>query len=286
MDLDRARRYLSLVESRDPNDPLEQEVRDLFARLKVEAVGKGDQEFAKDLWCCETVLKVQNEYLKAFGQMKNGTYYEGWCTLERVEIALNSLKRHFDIAPENDIYKISFIETHTERFQSLFPYKIFLSPGALYLERRCTICGAVVSLRNHCGHVPGEIYNGELCTREVTQADLLELSLVTNPVQKYSVAFMQDQNDEINGDGYDYSLVRYVMRGLREPFHGWNALRTKRRHPHAKYRNVGRNDPCPCESGKKYKLCCLREKGVLRPHLEVTFDLPPPQDLPQIEYNY
>ena len=22
-------------------------------------------------------------------------------------------------------------------------------------------------------------------------------------------------------------------------------------------RNVGRNDPCPCGSGKKYKKCCL-----------------------------
>ena len=25
---------------------------------------------------------------------------------------------------------------------------------------------------------------------------------------------------------------------------------------------VGRNDPCPCGSGKKYKNCCGRPKGV------------------------
>jgi preprotein translocase subunit SecA len=24
----------------------------------------------------------------------------------------------------------------------------------------------------------------------------------------------------------------------------------------AAFRNVGRNDPCPCGSGKKYKRCC------------------------------
>lgn len=24
---------------------------------------------------------------------------------------------------------------------------------------------------------------------------------------------------------------------------------------------VGRNDPCPCGSGKKYKQCCLSKKG-------------------------
>ncbi|WP_349291374.1 SEC-C metal-binding domain-containing protein, partial [Planococcus beigongshangi] len=25
---------------------------------------------------------------------------------------------------------------------------------------------------------------------------------------------------------------------------------------------VGRNDPCPCGSGKKYKKCCGREEAV------------------------
>ncbi len=28
-----------------------------------------------------------------------------------------------------------------------------------------------------------------------------------------------------------------------------------------KYTKVGRNDPCPCGSGKKYKKCCLGQKG-------------------------
>ena len=28
---------------------------------------------------------------------------------------------------------------------------------------------------------------------------------------------------------------------------------------------VGRNDPCPCGSGKKYKACCLNKEAVSRP---------------------
>jgi hypothetical protein len=28
---------------------------------------------------------------------------------------------------------------------------------------------------------------------------------------------------------------------------------------------VGRNDPCTCGSGKKYKLCCARKEGTLSP---------------------
>jgi uncharacterized protein YchJ len=35
-------------------------------------------------------------------------------------------------------------------------------------------------------------------------------------------------------------------------FKNWN-LYTKKR----KYRKIGRNDTCPCGSGRKYKKCCL-----------------------------
>ena len=28
----------------------------------------------------------------------------------------------------------------------------------------------------------------------------------------------------------------------------------------ADHKEVGRNDPCPCGSGKKYKQCCMKKK--------------------------
>ena len=33
--------------------------------------------------------------------------------------------------------------------------------------------------------------------------------------------------------------------------------KTVKKQPVAKKAKVGRNDPCPCGSGKKYKNCCL-----------------------------
>jgi uncharacterized protein YecA (UPF0149 family) len=29
-----------------------------------------------------------------------------------------------------------------------------------------------------------------------------------------------------------------------------------------KSKNIGRNDPCPCGSGKKYKKCCLNKDAT------------------------
>src|SRR5579883_2742382 len=31
------------------------------------------------------------------------------------------------------------------------------------------------------------------------------------------------------------------------------------------YKNVGRNDPCPCGSGKKFKKCCLNSQSLDNP---------------------
>jgi uncharacterized protein YecA (UPF0149 family) len=37
------------------------------------------------------------------------------------------------------------------------------------------------------------------------------------------------------------------------------------------YVDVGRNDPCPCGSGKKYKKCCLKS-GKYEKYVEVRRD--------------
>ena len=78
--------------------------------------------------------------------------------------------------------------------------------------------------------------------------------------------------------------MNYVVQALRNPFDGWTMTWTKARHPHSRYRHVGRNDPCPCESGRKYKRCCLPEGGVLRPHIDITFEVPPPTETQAVVY--
>ena len=112
--------------------------------------------------------------------------------------------------------------------------------------------------------------------RIVTKLEVMGISIVDKPVQKYSVLFLSDEKTGKQRDHYNYALVQYAISALREPFDGWDVERTSRRQPHSRYAAIGRNDPCPCESGKKYKKCCLRETGVLRPHYEFTFEIQPP----------
>lgn len=282
--LDRIRAYLKQVKQREVDDKqsLKNEIEESLRNVKRRLVAGRDQPGAKKIWCYEQILRIQNQYIAAFQKLKSGDFYEAWCLLEQVEIGQHFLQRH--IATSEDSYELPFIQKHVAQFQALFPYKHFISPGMLILKTECSICLKPRSIRTPCGHILGEIYDGEMCARHVKNVKLLEVSLVTNPRQKYSVLFSTDSKTGEKVDHYDYSLVRYVTTGLRKPFDGWDMEWTKARHPHSRYRHVGRNEECPCESGRKYKKCCLNETGVLRPHLEIRFSVAPPATLAPLVY--
>lgn len=259
------------------------QILEILKRIKSDAVVRNDQETAKSVWCFEQILKIQNDYLTAFSQLKSQKFYDGWCTLEKIEIGLSSLERHYRTENE-DKFKLRFIKKHIEQFQSLFPYKVFTSPALLQLEKKCTICRQIISIRNRCGHKLGEIYNGEECIHEITKMRILEISIVPNPLQKYSVLFLKNPDSGEESDTYDYSPLKYLMKGLQDPYDAWDMKSTKQRHPHSLYEHVSKDENCPCDSGKKYKNCCLKTSGVLRPHVEFLFHVPPPEDLPRVSY--
>ncbi len=255
-------------------------LKEELAELKREAVRKNDQVTAKKIWCYEIILQIQDQYVHAFEQMTEKYFYSAWCILERVEINLLFLERHFNIFSDiGSRFRLPFILQHTQQFQSLFPYTIFGSPGFLIEEKVCTICRQVISIRNPCGHIVGEIYDGEMCGREITKVHMLEISVTPNPKQKYTVLFLD------GADQYNYFHINYVVTGLKHPFADWKLEWAYIEEPIEVYKDTGRNDPCPCGSGKKFKKCCIRKKVIKLKHLNVIFSEPPPPTLSSFEKN-
>lgn len=255
-----------------------------LAEEKCRAVEANDQDGAKEIWCLEEALAAQTRFIGAFQRVQERAYYEGWCDFEQAELALLRLERHFP--DKDDVYHTRTIAQLVKQWQQLYPYRIFMSPEFLIHEKRCNICNEVVNIRKPCGHRVGEVYDGRYCYRLVTKSEALGIAFVEKPVQRYSVPFVVDAKTGKSTDQYDYSLVEFAARRLASPFHGWSFERTTRRHPHARFSYVGRNDPCPCEvSKKKYKKCCLPiPAGVLRPHVQFTFAEALPDGVPHFEY--
>ena len=63
-----------------------------------------------------------------------------------------------------------------------------------------------------------------------------------------------ETDDDGYGDDAAYTDDAYAD-GAEATWPSWSELGLPTRNP---YRDVGRNDPCPCGSGKKFKKCCLQ----------------------------
>lgn len=248
-----------------------------FEQLRLSALSRS-QAAAKASWCLRSIDAIQRHYLAAFQLIRDADYYEAWCELERCEIQLSHLDPHVP-AQDVDPWGIEFVGTHIERWQSLFPYAVFVSPAFVIKRRSCGTCGAVVSLSEDCGHRVGEIYDGLMCYTTVEEMEVREISIVSDPHQKYSVMLPDKEQDRMS-----YALLRYVSRGLSSPWHEWEPERKTALHPHERYVHVPPSDPCPCESGQPYSDCCLARPGVIRPHYDIIFSHPVPEDLPRFEF--
>ncbi len=241
-----------------------------FTELKKEFLLKDDQKNVKLIWCLETMYDIQYLYKQVWNELKKKNFYEAWCVLERCEIALKNLQKHKTHLFEQ--FGFSQILSLVLKLQNLYPYKLFMSPEILEKKVRCNICNSIVSMRNHCGHMIGEIYNGELCIRIVEDAEFLGVAMIEEPVQKYSVPFSKDEKTGKQIDQYNYQLLEYLLDHISNEFENWDVNNTTKKYSINYFKETNRNDKCPCGSGKKFKKCCLPKQEVEMPHIEFIFD--------------
>ncbi|KAF2392238.1 SEC-C domain-containing protein [Pseudomonas frederiksbergensis] len=250
--------------------------------LKESAVARKDEQEANRFWCVQTIIKVQRYFMEAFDKIKNGAFYDAWCEFERCEIALSNLSTHFN-AEETDSHRLQYIRCMLERWQSLYPYKLFASPEFIKKKIVCSVCKRRVTPRASCGHKKGSLYNGEMCYHLVEEMDLISISLVEQPVQRYSVLFLGSE-DGTQRDHYDYGNVKYVADGVASPFHEWVPEWTTHFVTAAEVAHLSTDHPCPCLSGKHFGECCIDKQEVEVPHLQIYFLVPPPRELPNFQF--
>lgn len=277
-----ALRYLEYPERRQADDMTEEFLAAL-AQLKALSVERNDQAEASLCWQAETVADIQSIFVQTFQLLKEGRYYDAWCQLEQCEIAIKSLCRHYT-ASGGDLHRIRYVETMVERWQGLYPYRVFASPEFVNKKVTCSICGATVTPRSNCGHRKHGVYNGQLCLHRVEEMDFLSISIVQNPVQKYSVLFSQGE-DGSEKDQYDYSLVKFAAERLLSPWTPWRGEATTRSLPRHEVAHISSHANCPCGSGDTFGSCCADKETVMIPHFQFAFGGPVRGDLPRSEFS-
>ncbi len=228
---------------------------------KLAAVAGGHQSLAKAIWCLETVGESQDVFIEAFADMKAGLFESAWVKLEQCDIVLHQLRPHF--AEINDRFGIRHMTVHLRQFQELYPYTFGISPAFVFREVECSICSARLYLRPTCEHVSGEIYDGEMCGPIITNAELIEISLVENPSQKYSVIFPFGDEDP------RLAHLKHVCEILGSPWTAWTYERETRTRHFGSDRRIRLTDECPCGSRETFGQCeCPKE--LTFPHFEIA----------------
>ena len=176
-------------------------------KLRQDAVEIDDQEAAKLIWCYQKITEIQMYYINSFYLLKKKEFYEAWCELEKSEKKIQYLSDHFQINEEIDAFSIAFIKRQVEKFQSIYPDYFFTSYQLVIETTVCSICGKKNLLKDHCGHMLGEIYDGRRCVRHIKNCKPLHYAIVPNPKWKYRVLFGKDENNE-RQDNYNYSYLK------------------------------------------------------------------------------
>lgn len=254
MNLDDIKSYLSIKKSEFDINVLEE-----LKQLKKKAVSESNEALANKIWCYEQIYKIQKMYVDVFEKLKNNQFFDAWRELERIDIELSFLRDNYDYS--NDRFHLEFIERIVREYQKLFPYQFFMSRESIVKKEKCSICGKINTIRNRCDHKVGKLYMGEMCSRIVEEFEFLGMSIVQNPFDKYTVLFPKDME-------YNYFMLESLIPSLDTPYDRWYVDVLREKNPI--YKDIGRNDKCPCGSGKKYKKCCLDTEQEYTNHHRVT----------------
>jgi len=231
--------------------------------IKEQAIKENNEILANKLWYFGSIFNIQKMYIEMFNLLKNNIYddYEkAWNLREQIDnmLSYHRGKSYYD---KNFAY-LQFINYVIKSIKPLFPYKMFLSREMIIKKEVCSICGATRGIRNNCGHKTGEVYMGELCCSKVEDAEFTGIALVENPTDEYAIAKLDDVK-------FNYEVLRLLMSGLNSPYDRWLLQETKMKK--AEYKKIGRNQMCPCDSGKKYKKCCFNTENEIMPHYDIVY---------------
>ena len=236
-------------------------------KLKKDLQEQNCDQKANQAWYIETIIRIHILFLKAWDHNNAQEFTAAWVEYEQAELACYRLKANILI--EEIDWVANELLRRVKNWQSLYPYGVFASPEFLVEELTCSICEQKRSPWKFCGHETGLVYKGELCSNIVSKMKILGISLVTDPVQKYSVIQPSLEDEGVNGFQRRHAIIIHAMKIIPEPFCYFRTEFKKVRWPHSKFPDLEDHDLCPCKSSRSYRNCCKNEKGVLRPHVDI-----------------
>lgn len=241
------------LQSGDFINPMQEfeDVEPMFQEIKEIAVKTKNERLANAQYVFKEYFLLFCELRNYFNKLKIKDYKASW---DKLQDCFDIIKFVGKFTNEENRFELPSLYDLLLEYEALYPYKLFCSSEFVIEKATCSICGKSV-LGLDCPHIKGELYWGEPCIHKIEKIKYFQgVALVAHPENKRCI--MQVVDDDITDDEKFKKLDDFI--GLNLPFLQMFSINSKiERKMDVKYKNVGRNDICPCGSGKKFKRCCI-----------------------------
>ena len=233
-------------------------IRNSVAKQK-STVADGDEAYLNDIFVILRYVDFLSEYCVVWQQIVAGQFSDSWSSLQNALTLLRVVKRFSSI-------NITFFEDQVTELEKTYPYNVFFSIGIAVDRFECSICHRDIDSLE-CPHRRGKLYAGEMASaiaREIRQLD--HVAIVRHPEDKRCVVQYPDAGEQ-------FKLVRLLSQLIasgRCRISDFSHLRfSKRPLPNPEYKKRGRNEPCFCGSGRKFKRCCIGQQYIESDHVDL-----------------
>ena len=215
-------------------------------------------EVLNDIFVLEKYALLFEGYGRIWQQISSSQYSESWDSLQSVFDMVRIIRRFSNI-------DISAVEDQLYALETAYPYNMFFSMGAVVEWFKCSICEEDMDTFS-CVHRKGELYRGEMAYGIAMNVRFDHVAIVGNPVDKRCVVSYPNESSH-------FDVVRYIgelffnKKLLVSEFGGifWG----KRKIKNPEYRHLKRNDQCYCNSGRKFKRCCIGKNFIEQDHAQI-----------------
>jgi hypothetical protein len=222
--------------------------------------GDAEESYLNDLFVLDAYSDLLLAYSDLWQNVVEQRFAASWNSLQDALDLLRVIKRFSGV-------DVIFFEDQLTQLEGLYPYDVFASVGMVVEGFNCNICSWDID-SDDCPHLRGRLYRGVMAhgiARGIRH--LNHVALTTTPADKRCVI-------DYPNDGEQFKLVRFLSNLLKanqcRPSDFSHLRHSTRPLPDVGDKGVGRNDPCPCGSGTKFKKCCLVGPAREQKHVDIV----------------
>lgn len=220
----------------------------------------GPDEVLNDFFVIHCYVDFFSHYGQVWRLIAEEKFSESWSKLQDALDALRLVRRFSRI-------DMSALEEQLIELEKTYPYNVFFSIGAVVEKFECSICGQDID-SFQCAHRKGQLYRGRMATGIArNMVSFNHVAIVDEPKDRRCVVTYEDTGDQ-------FKLVRFLSRLLQQRkmvvSDFGNLIFSKRMKPNPDFHRVGRNDPCYCGSGIKFKRCCIAKSRIEGDHVDIA----------------